>query len=167
MLNDQNEVVNISGDYLLDVNNNRIRLSDNVQSRTAMPDSAIGIAADGTIFDRRDKDRVARAKVKLVEFTDAPSAEDDRSQTFEVLKKYGLDMPTDNALLQAIDPAPAVNNEARFQLKQGYLESSNVDIVNEMVMLMMTSKDYDMSQKIIAAEDKIMDKSINEMGRMQ
>jgi flagellar basal-body rod protein FlgG len=52
-------------------------------------------------------------------------------------------------------------------LKQGYLESSNVDITQEMISLMMTSKDFDMSQKLIAAEDKILDKTINEMGRLQ
>ena len=44
---------------------------------------------------------------------------------------------------------------------------SNVDITSEMVGLMMTSKDYDMSQKLIGAEDKVLDKTINEMGRLQ
>ncbi|MGE3726340.1 MAG: flagellar hook-basal body protein [Candidatus Sericytochromatia bacterium] len=185
MINDQNEVVNTNGDYLLDVNNRRIVLTDvpvndpnGVRSRATMPDSAIEIDRFGRIFDRRDKgdpaSRVARAQIKMVEWTDAPNVVDDRAQTFELLKKYGVSMPHDNSpLAQVLDPLPAKNTnpgqatELPYLIKQGHLETSNVDIVNEMVMLMMTSKDYDMSQKVIAAEDKILDKSINEMGRMQ
>lgn len=183
LLNDKNELVNINGDYVLDINDKRIVLTDQplnqgaqrTQSQASMNDAAIEIDRFGRIYDRREKGaanaRPVRAQIKMVEWTDEPTQADDRSQIFELLKKYGVDMPTDNRLMQALQPNPAVNanptNESPFLIKQGYLESSNVDIVNEMVMLMMTSKDYDMSQKVIAAEDKILDKSINEMGRMQ
>jgi flagellar basal-body rod protein FlgF len=190
MLNDQNEIVNTSGDYLLDINNKRIVLTDKPvnnpndpnRSRTSMAESSIEIDRYGRIFDVREKGtvdtRVARAQIKLVEWSDDPSVLDDRAQTFELLKKYGVSMPHDGKLMQALDPTkPGLNagipaqglpaQEPPFIIKQGYLETSNVDIVNEMVLLMMTSKDYDMSQKVIAAEDKILDKSINEMGRMQ
>lgn len=188
LLNDRNELVNINGDYVLDVNNQRIVLTDTplnqgaqrTQSQASMADNAIEIDRFGRIFDRREREttpgsRVPRAQIKIVEWTDAPNITDDRAQVFELLKKYGISMPHDNnnQLNQMLDPLPARNTnpnpaqELPFTIKQGYLESSNVDIVNEMVMLMMTSKDYDMSQKVIAAEDKILDKSINEMGRMQ
>lgn len=185
MINDQNEVVNTNGDYLLDKNNRRIILTDvpvtdpnGVRSRATMPDSAIEIDRFGRIYDRRDKgdpaSRIPRAQIKMVEWTDAPNVVDDRAQTFELLKKYGVSMPHDNSpLAQVLDPLPnksADPNQATelpYLIKQGHVETSNVDIVNEMVMMMMTSKDYDMSQKVIAAEDKILDKSINEMGRMQ
>ena len=116
--------------------------------------------------------------------TETPATEMQR-----ILKKYGLALPDDQDLItQSMDlegnarsmieqegarkglhkimlPGQPVAMEG--SLKQGYLEGSNVDITQEMIMLMMTSKDYDMSQKLIGAEDKVLDKTINEMGRLQ
>jgi len=107
------------------------------------------------------------------------------SDTHQLLAKYGISVPDDDQPLvheslrdihgQAIDPEAGIKpgltdgqlEHLGAQVKQGYLETSNVDITTEMVSMMMTSKDYDMSQKLIAAEDKILDKTINEMGRLQ
>jgi flagellar basal-body rod protein FlgG len=51
------------------------------------------------------------------------------------------------------------------QVRQGFLEESNVSIVKEMVSLLGSQKNYDVGQKLIQASDKMLDKVINEMGR--
>ncbi len=47
--------------------------------------------------------------------------------------------------------------EGRGLLKQGMLETSNVDIVTEMVTMIATQKAYDSSSKAITISDKMMD----------
>lgn len=213
MIDKDNYLVNHQGDYVLDVNNNRIRLTANANQANLPPNpqapvpsldsSRIRIDQFGNIFDTSaGAGAPARAKLKLVEWTenknapgitqnpDAPPAAPPvaASEAQEILKKYGLALPDDHAILQSLDPqatyaqsletqgprqglkkllAPGQAEPLQADIKQGYLESSNVDITTEMINMMMTSKDYDMSQKLISAEDKILDKTINEMGRLQ
>lgn len=208
MIDKDNWLVNHQGDYVLDVNNNRIRLPGDATQAAVQPTaqrpippldvSRIRIDQFGNIFDTAaGQGAQPRARLKLVEWTEnknaparpidgtapqppAPSA----TEAQEILKKYGLALPDDHELLTSLDPQAAYRQSLgpnglpavlqpgqiaplRADIKQGYLESSNVDITTEMINMMMTSKDYDMSQKLISAEDKILDKTINEMGRLQ
>jgi len=185
-LDQDNYLVNASGDYLLDVNNQRIRLMLNNQVTNQPPDpnqpqrslsgDLLRVDKYGRIFDTRN-DTAPLAQIKLVEWTNDPAIADDRNEVMAIMKKYGLDLPRDSQLLQNLDPMQPLNaplqpgeeppENLQFSLHQGYLEQANVDISTEMILMMMTSKDYDMSQKLIAAEDKILDKTINEMGRLQ
>jgi flagellar basal-body rod protein FlgG len=50
---------------------------------------------------------------------------------------------------------------------QNYVESSNVDAIQEMVKLVNVSKNYESSQKIISAIDATLDKVINEVGMLR
>jgi flagellar basal-body rod protein FlgF len=52
-----------------------------------------------------------------------------------------------------------------IKIKQGFLEGSNIQIVQEMVGLIHSSKNYESGHKLIMSEDKILDKAINELGR--
>ncbi|HSH93757.1 MAG TPA: flagellar hook-basal body complex protein [Roseimicrobium sp.] len=217
-IDNENYLVNTSGDYVLDFKNNRIRLTADpalanqppVKGKvlSSLDGSRLKIDQDGNIFDTLDKrvdaqgKPIPRARIKLVEWTDnknnpmnfmtekdLQAAPPPRNEMQAILKKYGLALPDDHELLDpSMDPAAQnrkmmETNPARrgmpkafgpgdpipmqASIKQGYLELSNVDITTEMINMMMTSKDYDMSQKLIAAEDKILDKTINEMGRLQ
>ena len=47
--------------------------------------------------------------------------------------------------------------EGRGKVKQGMLETSNVDIVTEMVTMIATQKSYDTASKAIMTSDKMMD----------
>ena len=47
--------------------------------------------------------------------------------------------------------------EGRGKIRQGTLETSNVDIVTEMVTMIATQKSYDTSSKAIQVSDKMMD----------
>ncbi len=61
-----------------------------------------------------------------------------------------------------------VNQEAEVavnpQVLQGYLESSNVNAVKEMVDLITVVRAYEVMQKVVQAEDQTLDKLINQAG---
>ena len=54
--------------------------------------------------------------------------------------------------------------EGRGLIKQGMLETSNVDIVTEMVTMIATQKSYDTASKAIQVSDKMMD-TANQLSR--
>ena len=57
-------------------------------------------------------------------------------------------------------------NDKRISIRQGFIEKSNVSIIEEMVALIHSSKNYESGHKLIMNADKILDKSINELGRI-
>ncbi|SFT25499.1 flagellar hook-basal body protein [Paenibacillus sp. BC26] len=54
----------------------------------------------------------------------------------------------------------------RIELKQGYVERSNVDSAQSMVDLMSAARAYEANQKVIQFYDKSLDKAVNEIGRV-
>lgn len=61
-----------------------------------------------------------------------------------------------------------VENQANnFQIMQGYLESSNVNIVREMAGMIQTTRAYETNQKIIQTIDNSLDKAVNDVGRLR
>lgn len=79
-------------------------------------------------------------------------------ENYDYLKKYGENM------YQAIDGA--VQTESTALLHQGYLETSNINVVNEMVEMITISRAYESSQKAVQTADAMLDKSVNEVGRV-
>lgn len=53
-----------------------------------------------------------------------------------------------------------------FALRAGYLESSNVEPVTEMVEMMTTVRSYEMNQKAVHAQDEALQKLVTEVGRV-
>ncbi|QTL96984.1 flagellar basal-body rod protein FlgF [Iocasia frigidifontis] len=53
---------------------------------------------------------------------------------------------------------------ADFQIRQGYLENSNVNVVQEMVKMIETNRYYTANQKVITAYDSTLDKVVNSVG---
>ena len=49
---------------------------------------------------------------------------------------------------------------------QGYLETSNVDIVPEMVEMISVSRQYEANQKIIKSIDTTLEVAANQLGRL-
>jgi flagellar basal-body rod protein FlgG len=47
---------------------------------------------------------------------------------------------------------------------QGSLETSNVDITEEMVNMMQISRNYQLNQKMVTMIDESLEKSVNEVG---
>jgi flagellar basal-body rod protein FlgG len=67
---------------------------------------------------------------------------------------------TDGNAVRPVDASEDV------KIVQGYYERSNVDPAQSMVDLMMASKAYEANQKVIQAFDRILEKSVNDIGRV-
>jgi flagellar basal-body rod protein FlgF len=74
-----------------------------------------------------------------------------------VLRKAGDNLYTtlNNAQPQASDAT----------IKQGYLETSNVDMATEMVDMLATNRAYESSQRIVKMVDESLGKTVNEIAR--
>ncbi|MBI5058330.1 flagellar basal-body rod protein FlgF [candidate division KSB1 bacterium] len=59
-------------------------------------------------------------------------------------------------------PAPSANPT----VMQGFLESSNVDSVREMVEMISTARNYEMNAKLLTAQDDSLRHSVGELGRV-
>ncbi|RKN78853.1 flagellar hook-basal body protein [Paenibacillus ginsengarvi] len=72
---------------------------------------------------------------------------------------FRLDAADEGAVTQ-VTAADAV------EVKQGFVESSNVDPTQAVVDMMSASRMYEANQKVIQAYDKSMEKAVNEIGRV-
>ncbi len=100
----------------------------------------IDVGSSGEVF----VDGVSVGTVKMVDFPDK-----------RVLKKL-------NGGIFATDET---GEKPKSQIKQGYLEISNVEVVREMVQLITTLRDFESYQKMIRAFDEAASKVANEMGK--
>jgi len=76
----------------------------------------------------------------------------------EVLQKVG----------QNLFSATASGSSASgVQVKQGYLEASNVNAVQEMVEMIVALRAYEANQRIVKSEDQMLDKAVNDVGRLR
>ncbi|GGA43966.1 flagellar hook-basal body protein [Paenibacillus physcomitrellae] len=75
-----------------------------------------------------------------------------------------------NGVFEAADPAAAGINPtaagAQLEVRQGSLETSNVDSAQAMVDLMTAQRAYEANQQVIQYYDKSLDKAVNEIGRV-
>ncbi len=94
------------------------------------------IYSNGTLIDR----------FAIVDFTDTHS-----------LRKYGSN-------LYNTTPESVVG-PFTGTVSQGFLESSNVNSVNEMVDMITVSRTYEANQRLITIHDMILGKVVNEIGR--
>lgn len=78
----------------------------------------------------------------------------------------GLEKLT-NSLLKATDASGTARMESsdtaltKSKVKQGYLEGSNVQAVDEMVNLIVAQRAYEMNSKIITAADQMLQQANN------
>lgn len=79
------------------------------------------------------------------------------------LRKQGdnLFYMTDNSLLPEDDGSGSAGN---IDVRQGYLETSNVNVVKEMVEMITGFRAYESSQKAIAAQDETLNKAVGAGG---
>lgn len=55
---------------------------------------------------------------------------------------------------------------ADFAIRQGYLEGSNVDATAEMVEMVATIRSFETNQRVLKAQDEMLGKAVNEVGRL-
>ena len=102
--------------------------------------STIEINTSGEIFS----DGVSVAQIKVVDF-------EDRSKLNKMDGRYFYSEET--------------GQESAANINQGYLESSNVEVVREMVQMVTYLREFESYQKMIHALDEATSRTINEMGR--
>lgn len=73
----------------------------------------------------------------------------------------GLFRAQGQALPSAID-----NPDVTYQVKQKFIERSNVDLEQTMTEMMMAYRTFEANQKIVQAYDKSLEKAVNEIGRI-
>jgi flagellar basal-body rod protein FlgF len=61
---------------------------------------------------------------------------------------------------------PANPNRFPYQIMQGFVESSNVDVTQTMTEMMSTYRLYEANQKVLQAYDRSIEKAVNEVGRV-
>ncbi len=102
------------------------------------------ITDDGTIYQN---DR-AVARIQVTDFAD-----------YDYLEKYG------ETYYQPIEGAQTT--AANAQVKSGYLEMSNVQVVSEMVNLISITRAYESNQKVVQTIDGTLDVAANQIGKLQ
>jgi flagellar basal-body rod protein FlgF len=127
------------GFYVLDENGERIQLaSENFK-----------VTQDGTIFEND----VPITRINIA-FAANPNS--------VVKEGNGLFRSEAGALPSAIG-----NPNVTYQLQQGFLERSNVDLERSMTEMMSAYRAFEANQKILQAYDKSMDKAVNDIGRIR
>lgn len=89
----------------------------------------------------------------------------------DTLKIVGIDDPQNlikigGNLYKLADGAPEPNPPEHVSLRQGFLEDSNVDPIYEMVTMMEVLQFYEMNQKMIREEDRLLGSAVREIGRI-
>lgn len=120
--------------------------SENIDSRTVRVSgtSTINISDAGEVFEGETK--LGKLSVVTAGNTDA-------------LQKIGNNYYGFKDTLN-----PEISSIKMPSLKQGFLETSNVNIINEMTDMIMAQRVFEGTQKAISAYDNMSDKLINQVG---
>ncbi len=135
-LNKNGELVTKDGDFVLDKGGNHIVLD---------PLQKYSIDRNGVI--RNEATGAQLAQLQITDFED-----------YNYLEKYGENY------YQPV--AGATQIEADAQVYSGYLEASNVQVVQEMVDLIAFTRAYESNQKIIQAYDSTLQVAVNDVGKV-
>jgi len=71
---------------------------------------------------------------------------------------------TQSGLFGTLPGAPGPQSADDFALHQGMIESSNVELVTEMVQMMESYRNFEAGQRMIQIQDESLDKAINRLG---
>lgn len=134
-------LTNSEGYPVLDTNGRGIVLSGNYTT------SKITISDDGTIFypDATGNPRSLGVRIGVYQFQNPAGLEKNGNSLFAPTTASGA----------AINEATNANVK-KSQVVQGYLEGSNVQVVDEMVNLIVAQRAYEMNSKAIQASDEML-----------
>ncbi len=125
--------------------------------RLYLQDTKYTINKNGEVWVRpisnTDADPILLDRVRLVDF------ENDR-----YLAKQGSSLYKDTAIS---GPALPSEGSTRPVIQQGFVEASNVNVVNEMVQMIEVNRAYEANQKSIQSEDTMMQKLWGETVRLK
>lgn len=102
--------------------------------------SEFSVSADGTIMDQGQR-------VDQIRIVEVP---------IDALKREGQSLYSANQPVQAAVGA----------VRQGAVEASNVELSGQMIQMMTVMKAYEANQKIIQTQDEMLNKAVNEVGKI-
>lgn len=126
--------------HVTDVDGNELKTESGVL-QVPVDAANISIKRDGSVY----ADDVYVDKIKIVDFED-----------YDYLEKFGNNMYT------AVNGA--TEKDADMELRQGYIEQSNVNSVREMVDMITMQRAYQAGSKAIQNADSMLDKAVNSVG---
>jgi flagellar basal-body rod protein FlgG len=130
--------VKSDGVYLVDVNGNQVMGKNGPINLKGV--DKFSISDDGRIFDQsKEIDRF-----KLVDFP------------MTSLRKQGGNLYSTTAAPTAAKP----------NVRQGFLEQSNVNAVTSMVRMITIQRAYEAAARAVTAQDETLGKAVNEVGRL-
>lgn len=129
-------LVTKDGDYVLGANNRRIQIPGAATAKVA-------VDTLGNIY----ANEVQVGRLQIVDF-----------QNKDALTLYGENM------FEALPEAGMVAGTAL--VRQGYLETSNVNVINEMVSMISITRAYEANQKMMQTVDSTLNKAVNEIGKL-
>lgn len=132
-------LVTTDGDYVLGVGPN-----NSTQRLRLDPDAEVVVREDGSIYQN---DRLV-GQIKITDFAD-----------YNYLEHYG-----ENYFVPVEGAEP--RNATDCKVFQGYLETSNVSIVSEMVNMISVSRQYEANQKLIQTYDTSLEIAANQLGKI-
>lgn len=135
-------LVNSNGQHVLDERGRGIIIPPEANNIVIGATGRISAGTQGQV------ERGEIARLQFVEF------DDDRNQ----LEKIG-----DNQYraLPGVTPGQATGS-----IQQGMLERSNTNVVGEMVNMIASYRAYEASSKAVITQDTLLDKAVNEVGRL-
>jgi flagellar basal-body rod protein FlgG len=77
---------------------------------------------------------------------------------YDYLEKYGENM------YNLLDGGNRIATDAKVE--QGVLETSNVNVINEMVNMITIQRAYEAGQKVITSIDSTLDRAVNNVGKL-
>ena len=79
-------------------------------------------------------------------------------------ENYDYILKTGDNLYRVVDGATETTSNA--SVLQGYTEQSNVNVVSEMVDMITVTRAYEANQKMIRSQDSMLEKAVNQVGRL-
>ena len=68
------------------------------------------------------------------------------------------------SMYDLVDGGQVIASNANIE--QGYIEASNVKVVDEMVTMITVARAYESNQKMIQTFDTMIEKAVNQVGRV-
>lgn len=184
----RNGAFKLNADRILTTNLGGVVLDENNQSIQIPENTAISVSKDGVIQNAQSGEAIAQLKIRSVAKQHLNMLEKLPEQSFKVMtvdkieQEFGpienwIDDFDRNITLQKIfgsrEHVETMMNTGENnilgmftgELNQNMLESSNVDMTDEMVGLMEAQKSLQASQKVLTVMDKILEKDANEIAR--
>ena len=149
LVNSDEYLVTKQGEYVLDVNNRRIRMIPEDWDPELMRDKMeIIIGESGNIEMNSYTQKVPMQTIGIFDFSD-------KDDLFEIGDTKFIPMSADNVELRA----------EKFSVQQGMLELSNSNVIKEMINTIQTTRNYESLTKVVSTNSDLLRTAVS-VGRI-